>query len=128
MAENKGISKFIKDRLEQVQEGQALPMRALVAEVRTAFPHIKDKTNASVRVNAALNSKATEQKFTRIKGKDKMVYIVLRSDVDTFTKDEETKVDPVEVVDVDTQEVDEVETVTEKKEPETTYFTDVKGV
>lgn len=77
--ENKGISAFIKDKLEGITPGNALAMATLTADLAANFDHIKDATNASVRVNSVLKQKTILAKYTRIKV-DGLVYITLISD------------------------------------------------
>lgn len=79
--ENKGISKYIRSKLDGITSGKALPMKVLVQDVLETFNHVKDTTNASVRVNSVLNQAKVKEKYTRMRGPDKLVYIVLKSDV-----------------------------------------------
>jgi hypothetical protein len=76
--QSKGISEFIKSKLDGITDDTALAMKALVDEVLQKYPHIKDTTNASVRVNSVLKQKKVLEKFIRIKGGDNKVYIILR--------------------------------------------------
>jgi hypothetical protein len=76
--ENKGISQFIKTKLEAISADKALAMKGLVEDVMTAYPHIKDTTNASIRINSVLNQAKVKDKYTRIKSGDGRVYIILK--------------------------------------------------
>lgn len=78
--ENKGVSEFIKKKLEGITKGNALAMATLTADIVATFDQIKDATNASVRVNSVLKQKAIAALYTRIKAENK-VYITLISDL-----------------------------------------------
>ena len=73
---SKGISSYIKVQLESIEEGKALSVAALVQELLQVFPFIKDRTSASARINLVLNQKKIRDRFMKIRGKDKRVYVV----------------------------------------------------
>jgi len=73
---SKGISSYIKVQLESIEEGKALSVAALVQELLHTFTFIKDRTSASARINLVLGQKKICDRFTKIRGKDKHVYVV----------------------------------------------------
>jgi hypothetical protein len=72
----KGISSYIKERLEAIESEKALPLYVLVGDLVERFPTIKTKTGASARVNLVLKQQAISAKFKKIRGKDNKTYIV----------------------------------------------------
>lgn len=73
---SKGISSYIKVQLESIGEGKALSIAALIQELLHTFTFIKDRTSASARINLVLGQKKICNRFIKIRGKDKHVYVI----------------------------------------------------
>lgn len=71
-----GVSAFIREQLAELDGEKAIPMANLVQTLIEKFPTVKSKTGASARVNLVLKQKKVADLFTKIKGKDKKIYIV----------------------------------------------------
>lgn len=71
-----GVSAYIREQLAGLDDEKAIPMANLVQTLIEKFPTVKSKTGASARVNLVLKQKKVQEVFTKIKGKDKKIYIV----------------------------------------------------
>jgi len=71
-----GVSLYIREQLAGLDDEKAIPMANLVQTLLEKFPTVKNKTGASARVNLVLKQKKVQEVFTKIKGKDKKIYIV----------------------------------------------------
>lgn len=63
----KGISAYIKQQLLALQSDQAISFEGLVKDLREKFPHIKDNTGASARINLVLKQKKIVVDFKKYK-------------------------------------------------------------
>lgn len=94
-----GVSVYIREQLAGLDEEKAISMSNLVQALIEKFPTVKNKTRASARVNLVLKQKKIQELYTKIKGKDKKIYIVRvnkRAHTDT---DMRTPQDPSERID-----------------------------
>lgn len=82
----KGISTYIKSRFLDLAVDQALPFEEIVQDVRKQFPHVKDNTSASARVNLVLKQKKVSRDFKKIRNSkdptDKTIYIVRKTETE----------------------------------------------
>jgi hypothetical protein len=68
-----GVSKFIREQLEQLPEGQAISQISLAELVVSNCPSVPDKRQAYVRINHVL--KSLDTKFKRYKNDKDVTYI-----------------------------------------------------
>lgn len=64
-----GVTKFIRDTLDQIPEGRAVGMNELADTVLKECPSVKDKRQAYVRINHVL--KSNEKMYMRMKDNEK---------------------------------------------------------
>lgn len=63
----KGISAYIKQQLLALQSDQAISFEGFIKDLREKFPHIKDNTGASARINLVLKQKKIAVDFKKYK-------------------------------------------------------------
>lgn len=74
IANEKGVSAFIKNALNDIPEGKALAMADLVKDLQAQFPNVPNKHQAYTRINNVLSREFGKQ-FVKLEGTDGYTYI-----------------------------------------------------
>jgi len=77
MTRSKDITNWILGQFETVGNDDALAHSTLITDLINQFPElIKDRMYGANRINQVLRNKEVTDKFKKVKGKDKLFYII----------------------------------------------------